>query len=126
MTLVEKLDRLPPCLIRIMAKKNGRLMTDPELMELTGWGRSKLRAVYQSATWSNVRAGDIDRFLKACGMSWSKQRTQRWLLKRAIEKGGVETMGHLKRDTGWRGRQFDIHTDRIEELLSRLPNESKP
>jgi len=118
MTLVEKLNRLPPCIVRIMAKKDGRLMTDPELMELTGWGRSRLRAVYQSATWKDVRAGDIDTFLAACGMSWSRQRTQRWALKRAIENGGVETMSHMKRDTGWRGRQFHIHTDRIESLLS--------
>lgn len=117
MTLTDKLDRLMPCLVRIMAKHNRRLMTDPELMRRTGWGRRKLRAVYQSASWEHVRVGDVDKFLSACGMSWSTQRRQRWLIQLAINNGGIKTMKHLKCDTGWRGNQLKLHLDRIEKLL---------
>lgn len=119
MTLTSKLDRLPPCFVRILAKHNGRLMTDPELMERTGWGRRKLRAVYQSASWGSVKVEDVDTFLKACNMSWSTQRRQRWLLKLAISHGGIETMQHLKcsHSVGWRGNQLKLHLERIEKLL---------
>ena len=117
MTLTAKLDRLMPCLARILAKHNGRLMTDPELMRRTGWSRNKLRAVYQSSSWAGVKVEDVDTFLKACDMSWSTQRRQRWLLQLALSHGGIKTMQHLKCDTGWRGNQLKQHLDRIEKLL---------
>jgi hypothetical protein len=118
MTLVEKLDRLPPCIVRVMAKHNNRMITDPELMRRTGWGRRKLMAVYKSASWDGIKVGDVDNFLKACGMSWSSQRRQRWLLQLAIKNGGIHKMQHLKTDTGWRGNQLRLHLMRIEKLLS--------
>ncbi len=116
-TLLEKIDRLPPCIVRILAKENGRLMTDPRLMQKTGWGRTKLRRVYQASTWAGVSVSDVDTFLTACGMSWSRQRRQRWLLQLAVNNGGIKTMQHLRCDTGWRGNQLKLHLERIEKLL---------
>jgi hypothetical protein len=117
MTLTEKLDRLPPCIVRIMTKHNRRLITDPELMKRTGWGRRKLKAVYNSASWAGIDVIDVDVFLKACNMTWASQRRQRWLLKLAIANGGLHTMQHLQCDTGWQGNQLKLHLERIEKLL---------
>lgn len=116
MTLTEKL-RFPPCLARIMAVKDGKLMTDPELIERTGWGRRKLRRVYNSATWDDITGKEMDEFLTACGLSISSLRRQRWLIRLSISRGGLHTMQHLQHNTGWRGNQLKLHLDRIEKLL---------
>lgn len=118
MTLTEKLNRLPPCIVRILAKHNGKLITDPELMRRTGWGKRYLRSVYNSASWDGIKVGDVDKFLAACGMSWSTQRRQRWLLQLAVNNGGIQTMLHLRNDVGWRGNQLRLHLNRIERLLA--------
>lgn len=123
MTLTEKLNRLPPCIVRILAKHNGKLITDPELMRRTGWGKRYLRSVYNSASWDGIKVGDVDKFLAACGMSWSTQRRQRWLIQLGYHKtgsviDGIKSMQHLQNDVGWRGNQLRLHLNRIERLLA--------
>ena len=115
MTLLEKLNRLPPCLCRIFAKKNGRLMTDPELMEATGWGKKRLRKVYQSPSWAGIRVEDVDRFLTACGLRWSSQRRQ--LFRLWYHQDHFDNMQHLKADCGWRGSQLRHHKRIIKKFL---------
>lgn len=121
-TITAKLDRLPPCVVRLLAKKDGRLMTDPELCALTGWGRKKLESVYQLASWAGVRVGDVDTFLTACGLSWATQRRQRWLLKLRYHAAGsviegIRSMRHMKTDEPWRAVQVNMHLARVEKLL---------
>lgn len=116
MTLLEKLNRLPPCLCRIFAKKNGRLMTDPELMEATGWTIKHLRKVYQASSWAQVRVEDVDIFLAACGLRWSSQRRQ--LNQLCYHQEHFGNMRHLKVDCGWRGFQLKHHQELIKKLLS--------
>ena len=126
MTLVEKLDRLPPCFVRILAKHNGNLMTDSELVSRTGWSKNKLRRIYTAATWKETSVGDADLFIKACGLKWSSQRRQRWLIALAISKGGIHTMRHLKpkrlnkAGNGWRANQLRLHLKQIEKAFSNV------
>lgn len=122
MTLTEKL-RFPPCLARIMAVRDGKLMSDQELVKLTGWGERKLSRVYNSASWDDITGRDIDTFLTACGLSPFSLRRQRWLIQLAVRRGGLHTMQHLKQDknnTGWKGNQLRLHLERIEKLLGEI------
>ena len=116
MTLLEKLNRLPPCLCRIFAKKNGRLMTDMELIEATGWSMRHLRKVYQSSSWASVSVNDVDTFLAACGLRWSSQRRQLFYLWRY--QAQFWKMRHFKIDCGARGFQLAQHKRIIKRLLS--------
>lgn len=101
-----------------MAVKDGRLMSDQELAELTGWGERKLSRVYNSASWDDITGRDMDTFLTACGLSPFSLRRQRWLIRLAVGRGGLHTMQHLKNsDTGWKGNQLRLHLQRIEKLL---------
>lgn len=96
MTLLSKLDRLPPAVVRILAKHNGRLMTDAQLMAKTGWGLRRVRTVAGKGSWASVTVKDADTFLRACGLSWSAQRKQRWLLQLAINGTGLHSMRHIR------------------------------
>lgn len=121
-TLTDKL-RFPPCLARIMAVKDGQLMSDQDLARLTGWGERKLRRVYNSSTWLDITDREKFIFFKACGMSPFSLRRQRWLIHLAIKRGGLHTMQHLKQNknsTGWKGNQLKLHLERIEKLLGEI------
>lgn len=99
MTLSQKLNRLPPCICRLLACREGELMRDIELMAATGWQRDKLRRVARAKTWDGIPVKDVDRFLSACGLTWSTQRRQLEVLKRATAFGldGILKMRHLRR-----------------------------
>lgn len=101
-TLLAKLDRLPPIVVRIfLARHKGKLMTDLELRRRTGWGKKKLLRVYRAATWEDATVNEVDTFLSACGLRWSSQRRQRFLLQLAFERNGLERMRHLRAATFW-------------------------
>lgn len=114
MTLLEKLNRLPPCICRIFAKKNGRLMSDDELIQATGWNRKHLRKVYQSNTWAKVRVEDVDKFLTACGLRWSTQQRQHDALR--YHQKHLTNMRHLRMTP--LGFQLAAHKRLIKRLLS--------
>lgn len=124
MTLTEKLDRIPPCVARILAKKDRRLATDQDLVRITGWSMIKVRWVYQRRSWAGIKVADVDTFLSACDLNWSSQREKRWLLRLAMERGGIGTMQHLQRrkmshQTSWLPSQLARHLRRIEKILSQ-------
>lgn len=95
------------------------MMTERELMKKTGWGKKHLRRVYKAASFEHVTAGDIDKFLAACGITWSNRKRQRSQLKRAWKRGmpGLRAIRHLRCTTGWQGNQLRLHFKRIELLL---------
>lgn len=119
MIVTDKL-RFPPCLARIMAIKDGRLMSDQELSKRTGWGGRKLRRVYNSSTWLDITDREKFMFFEACDLSPFNLRRQRWLIKLALRRGGLHTMQHLKCNTGWEGNQLKLHLERIEKLLGEI------
>lgn len=125
LTLTERLNRLPPVFCRILAKTaDGALMTDSQLCARTGWGKTRLRSVYQSLSWSEVTVAEVDTFMSACGLGWSSTRRQLWLLNRAWAKGGVKgllSMRHMKRDCCWRNNQMRLLLGRVERLLTYGP-----
>lgn len=119
MTLTEKLDRLPPFIVRLLAKSNGRLMTTLELVEKTGFCSGKIKKLSKQTSWARIAVGDVDLFLKACGLSWSTQRRQRWLLELAISKGRLHKMRHFKASRNFEVSQVRSHLRRIEKLFQR-------
>lgn len=114
-SLLDKLDRLPPILCRLLAKENGKLMSDVRLSKLTGWGLSKLRRVYRQTTWGNVTVEDADVFLTACGCSWSSQRRQLWHLSRP--RSQFLAMRHLKAASVQEAAMISRHQRRMVALL---------
>jgi len=109
--------------VRILAKikANGveRLKTDSELMADTGWTRSHLMNVYQAASWDHVKVGDMNLFLKVCGLSPDSQRRSMWTLQRAYRSpSGLRSLRHM-RPSGplWMKRQANALIEMIERVL---------
>lgn len=117
-TLLAKLDRLPPIVVRIfLARHKGKLMTDLELRRRTGWGKKKLLRVYRAATWKDATVDEVDTFLSACGLRWSSQRRQRFLLQLAFERNGLERMRHLKAVTFWEKQMISNLIKQYRKLM---------
>ena len=116
-SLIEKLDRLPPFICRLMAKKDGRLMTDDALIETTGWTERKLRYVARAKSWRDVRVGDVDVFLTACGLRWGSQRRVRWLIRKAGSH--FFSMQHLRfdRSNGPQVSRMKRHAKRLLKII---------
>lgn len=119
MTLAQKLDRLPPCICRLLAKADGELMTDHALMKRTRWGKTKLRRIAESRSWDGIPVKDVDTFLCACGLTWSTQRRQLFLLKIATERGldGIRQMRHLQKPVAQKHGRVLRLLKRTEEIL---------
>lgn len=121
-TLLAKLDRLPPVIVRLFfARLNGRLMTDKELRQRTGWGKKRLLRVYRATSWKNVTVGEVDALLSACGLRWSSQRRQLFLLQLAIERGGLERMRHLRATTFWERQMINNLIKQYHKLVYPKP-----
>lgn len=117
--LTHELDRVPPWAVRLMAKNaSGLFMSNSEIQQRTGWGRSKIRRLCNATSFGVMSANDIDTFHDACGQSWSAQRQTLWLLKLAFNNGGIHTMRHFRFRTGWQASMIKRHQRRIEKLLS--------
>lgn len=119
MTLEEKLNRLPPFIARLLAKSNGRLMTTAELMAKTGFGHEKLERISKQKSWARIAVADVDTFLQACGLNWSSQRRQRWLLELAISKGRLHKMRHFKTSNRIDAAQVQSHLRRVEKMFQQ-------
>jgi hypothetical protein len=119
MTLAQKLDRLPPCVCRLLAQRNTSLLTDTELCALTGWSREKVWRISAAKSWKGILVRDVDRFLMACGLSWSTQRRQLWVLKKAIERGpeGIRQMKHLIGPVAQKASRVTRLLKRTEKIL---------
>ena len=95
-------------------------MTDKELQNATGWGEKRLRKIYMSKSFASVSAGEIDIYLKACGIEWKDRRRSLWMLRRALRRGmdGIRAMWHLQCRTGGQANQLRVLLNNIEHLLS--------
>lgn len=123
---------IAPCVCRLLAKikdqRTGewRLMTDDELMAITGWGEKHLRWIYSKPSWDKVSNGDTDLFLHACGLIVQDQRRYKYRLIRALKRGGIHTMRHLQGKRAWRVNQNRTLLRMCERSLSSEQLSSEP
>lgn len=120
MTLTQKLDRLPPCICRLLAENNGELATDMEMRLCTGWGKDKLERISKATTWAGITVDDVDVFLAACGIRWSSQRREREKLTRIIRVGGIRRLKHLQKPTAQRAGRVTTLLKLCEQLFPGL------
>lgn len=67
-TLLEFLDMMPPCLVRAMAMKAGRLKTNEEVVVDSGLSTRTMQRIIKSKSWAEIRVGTISKFLKGCSV----------------------------------------------------------
>jgi hypothetical protein len=96
MTLLSKLNRIPPFLCRLVARKRrGYLaMTRRDIAAESGLNIKKVDRLSKLARWDNVKLSDIQKFSAACGVNLLASRRVKEYMKRERKIGRM----------AWRGR----------------------
>lgn len=96
MTLLEKLNRFPPFVCRLVARKlHGReALSEREIAERSGLSRKHVRTLSHARTWDNIPLATADRFAAGCGVNLAiPWRHVEWLKRRKkIAWRGKEAM----------------------------------
>lgn len=96
MTLIETLDRLPPCLVRLVARDprhNGRRLTLKRLSDISGLSYGATQRLSGKRTWSNVTPAMIEAFCSACGVDILRpQRKIKYLLRVLKKPNGYKLL----------------------------------
>jgi hypothetical protein len=90
MLLIEKLDRMPPFLCRLMARRNGRSPSNKDLSKDSGIPLTTLRRICEKKTWADVPVGMAQRFSVACGVDLLRQT-------RSLEYFKRRKFAHIKK-----------------------------
>lgn len=85
MTLLTKIDRLPPVAVRLLARTNHgyRGLSHKEIALRSGIPKTTVADLSFKTTWAGIPVDVIDRFATACGVDFFHARHQvRTLLRR--------------------------------------------
>ena len=77
MTFYNRVDNLPPCLVRLLARKYGKAVTTEQLAELLHWNTWTTEALSQRTDWEAVDIYDLCQFTRACGVDFCNPRQMR-------------------------------------------------
>lgn len=103
MPLVESLDRLPPCIVRMVARKpnrHGQRMSLHEIAIASGLSYGAVLRLSVKKTWANVPPATIDRFARACGVDILKPGRTMKYLRRVFQKPDGYKLLSAKRGLG--------------------------
>ena len=89
--LTNRLDILPPNLVRVLAREGHRSLTNKELSEMTGLTIRRVGQISRQKSWSACTVSEASAFSKACGVDLVNQSTTTKFLKRG------PAMVHVKR-----------------------------
>jgi hypothetical protein len=108
MTILEKLNSVPPIFCRLVARtKNGRRgLTTSELEKASGLSRTTVKELSFRTTWNNVTVEVAHKFMSACGVNPLAARRQREFARR-------RKLVHVEQATGAQKRMYD----RIESVI---------
>lgn len=92
MTLLQKLDKFPPFVCRIVAlKNNGRAaMSTRDIARASGLSPASISYISQMTSWAHITLETMDRFTQACGVNHLNLTKQLAYLRRS-------PMSHLRR-----------------------------
>jgi hypothetical protein len=90
--LVAHMDRVPPNLCRILARRGRKAMTNQEIADASGLTLKRVGEIARLVSWGKVGVAQASAFASACGVDLVKQGQVRKYLMR---KEGCR-LGHLK------------------------------
>lgn len=94
MSLLEKLDAIPPCIFRILAAEHGVALGPDEIAKRSGLSRSTVQRTSTLKTWAGVKIEVAEKFVRGCGYSISnfKEPLRRM---RVLQEHGLAGLKHL-------------------------------
>lgn len=85
MTVLSKLDRLPPVAVRLLARKHrGRVgMSHDDIAKASGLPKTRVQELSFKTTWAGIPVDVIDKFATACGVDFFHANAQvKFLVRR--------------------------------------------
>ena len=91
MALVLKLDKLPPNLVRLIARDGRKALSNRYIARKSGLSLKKIGQISKMKTWADLQEGEAAAFADACGADLITQAKTRKYLMRG------PAMAHLKK-----------------------------
>jgi len=91
MSLVLKLDRLPPNLVRVLARDGGRSLSNKDIAAMSGLSVKRIGQISKMKSWGRLQVSEVAAFAAACGVDLVNQSKTRKYLMRG------PAMAHLKK-----------------------------
>jgi len=94
----EKLDNMPPAMVRLIARKpdgRRRPMTNAEIAEASGLSEDRVKEISMLTTWDDVPVGETYAFCSGCGVTYRNYGEHLWYIKRSY-KGMQRPLAHLR------------------------------
>lgn len=90
LNLVKQLDRLPPYLCRVLARKDRKALTNAEVSRISGLTVKRVGEISRLKSWGSVPLSHISAFTRACGVDLLNQSNVRKYLMRGPKMSHVE------------------------------------
>ena len=91
MSLILKLDKLPPNLVRLIARDGRKALSNREISNKSGLTLKRVGQISKMNTWSNLQVSEANAFAEACGVDLINQAKTRKYLMRG------PAMAHIKK-----------------------------
>lgn len=95
MTLLERLNILPPYLMRVLAARYGRALGPDEIARRSGLSRSTIQRTSTRKSWAGIRIDVAIKYAKGCGFELGQNKNALRKL-RLVQKNGIASLKHLK------------------------------
>lgn len=84
--MFEKLDKFPPCVVRLLARKcNGRqALSSAEIAKAGGLPKSTVIWLSKQISWDKIHVGTIKRFFKGCRVDFEHMAHHREFLSKRL------------------------------------------
>lgn len=96
MTLLERLNKIPPKRCRSVARIDRRPASHEQIAGLCGWSREKVIRVSKLSEWDNLTMADCETFARACGLRLEHLRRDFYLKFRRM-KSVLRHLTHSQR-----------------------------
>ena len=111
--LTDHLDTITPFEVRfVFARKNRKMLTDKEVVALSGLPLEAVQRIGSSLSWDAIKASEIEAFCKACGHDPLRPADAVKYLKRVAD--GKITLTHLNKQ----------QRERLQKLYGELEHRS--
>lgn len=81
-TLLNKLDRLPPHLVRVLARDRGGAMSNKDIAAKAGLGVKRIGQISRLKSWATLPVVEAAAFADACGVDLLNQaKTRKYLMR---------------------------------------------
>lgn len=115
-TLLQKLERVPPFMCRLLARDGRRGLSHNDIAERSGLERTTVRNLSFSTSWRGYTIDTIVAFTTACGVNHLAAEKQLDYAKRRL-------LPHTERATGAQRQMYDRLKQLLVEFARQRQNE---